>query len=285
MSTRTGPTSFSSVMVTDGSGQTIGQSDFGYDGNGNTNSITHSPCATGSCDTDGSVVMSYDESGNLVSWTASGTEVPSSATSATFFYNYRHLRTRKAVAGATTDFWYTDAGQLLTEITEETGALRDYLWLGGRLIGVIDSSVDVNGMVDASAQPYWVHPGLLGEPLRMTDAIGNVVWSGDHDPFGNRAQASQDTVALNVGLPGQYWDGESALWYNWHRYYSAALGRYLEFGPVGRAPGAEQSYSYAAGQPLHYVDGRGWCLEDFCILARGCLRSRSLPSRESFSAV
>lgn len=49
---------------------------------------------------------------------------------------------------------------------------------------------------------------------------------------------------------------ETALHYNRYRYYEPKLGRYLTVDPIGLAGGLN-TYDYAAGNPLTYVDALG----------------------------
>jgi RHS repeat-associated protein len=41
-----------------------------------------------------------------------------------------------------------------------------------------------------------------------------------------QAQVTAEAVSLNVRFPGQYFDAETGLQYNWHRYYEPVIGRY-----------------------------------------------------------
>nr|WP_320191891.1 RHS repeat-associated core domain-containing protein [uncultured Desulfobacter sp.] len=57
-------------------------------------------------------------------------------------------------------------------------------------------------------------------------------------------------------LPGQYFDAETRLHYNWHRYYDPETGRYLTSGPIGLAGGINP-FVYAEANPINYTDPWG----------------------------
>jgi RHS repeat-associated protein len=77
---------------------------------------------------------------------------------------------------------------------------------------------------------YYYHNDHLGTPQKMTDVNGAVVWSADYRPFG-QADITVNTITNNFRFPGQYYDNESGLHYNWHRYYDPGIGRYLRADP------------------------------------------------------
>jgi RHS repeat-associated protein len=73
---------------------------------------------------------------------------------------------------------------------------------------------------------------------RITDATGAVVWDVALRPFGEVAQQSVGSVATNLRFPGQSFDAETGLHYNWFRDYDPSLGRYVESDPIGLLGGS-----------------------------------------------
>jgi len=94
----------------------------------------------------------------------------------------------------------------------------------------------------------------LGTPRAMTDENGNVVWKADYKPFGE-AEVAGD-VENRFRFPGQYWDGETGLHYNWHRYYDSGIGRYLTGDPIG-LEGGINIYSFVNNNPINLIDPSG----------------------------
>ena len=54
-------------------------------------------------------------------------------------------------------------------------------------------------------------------------------------------------------LPGQYYDSETGLHYNYVRTYDPSTGRYLESDPMGLRADIN-TYTYVGGNPIKYVD-------------------------------
>jgi RHS repeat-associated protein len=111
------------------------------------------------------------------------------------------------------------------------------------------------------------------EPQVMTDEGGVQVWRAVYDPFGEAAFDAAGNVELNVRLPGQYYDQETGLYYNYFRHYDPETGRYLTADPIGQIPPPRTApyklnhlYNYVGNNPLNGIDPLGlfeyygnWC--------------------------
>ena len=69
-------------------------------------------------------------------------------------------------------------------------------------------------------------------------------------------------------LAGQYYDQETSLHYNYHRYYDPATGRYLTADPIG-LEGGINVFAYANNNPVNFVDP--WGLEGIGIAYGGAI--------------
>jgi RHS repeat-associated protein len=63
-------------------------------------------------------------------------------------------------------------------------------------------------------------------------------------------------LTFNLRFPGQYYDSETGLNYNYFRDYEPGTGRYLESDPLGLFA-ASSTYGYVGSAPLRFVDSHG----------------------------
>ncbi|MDZ4153041.1 RHS repeat-associated core domain-containing protein [Methylicorpusculum sp.] len=102
---------------------------------------------------------------------------------------------------------------------------------------------------------YFIHNDHLGTPQLLTDSDASVVWQADYDPYGD-ATITTAKIEQNIRFPGQYFDQETGLNYNWHRYYDPKTGRYITSDPIGLAGGVN-TYAYVSNNPLNLIDPNG----------------------------
>jgi len=79
--------------------------------------------------------------------------------------------------------------------------------------------------------------------------LGGVYETRGDSEVGNAA----GTATINLRFPGQYYDSESGLHYNYFRDYDPETGRYVKSDPIG-LDGGLNTYGYVEGNPVNYSD-------------------------------
>lgn len=221
----------------------------------------------------GSQTRSYDNAGNTVNGIGSsartygydernrlsGLSQPGAGQLAEYRYNGRGERVAKLlpVASANRDFVYDASGRLLGEYSS-TGVVDEIVWLDDRPIAVIANAL------------YYIEADHLGTPRAVIDPVRNVpVWrwdsvgpsAADSAFFGDQvpnADADGDTIVFefNLRFPGQYFDAEDGMNYNYFRDYDPSTGRYVESDPIG-LDGGISTFSYTENNAMTASDPYG----------------------------
>uniref|UniRef100_UPI00313BA93B RHS repeat domain-containing protein n=1 Tax=Pseudomonas sp. TH49 TaxID=2796413 RepID=UPI00313BA93B len=170
---------------------------------------------------------------------------------ATYQYDAFGRRIRKTVDGVSTEFFWQ--GDHLVAESSKTHH-RSYVYEPGtfRPLALLD------GKGPKRACPFYYQLDHLGTPQELTDYSGEIVWSAQYDAYGKVAAitlAGEDYLDQPLRFQGQYFDAESGLHYNRHRYYDPRLGRYLTPDPIKLAGGLNQ-YRYVPN-PTGWVDPLG----------------------------
>ena len=100
-----------------------------------------------------------------------------------------------------------------------------------------------------------VHVDHLHRPVKMTNAAGTSVWSAVWLPWGG-AHAITGAEINDARFPGQWFQLEAGLHYNWHRHYDPPLGRYTQPDPLGFVDGPSV-YAYVGNRPFSRIDPTG----------------------------
>ncbi|MEU9670611.1 putative T7SS-secreted protein, partial [Streptomyces bobili] len=86
---------------------------------------------------------------------------------------------------------------------------------------------------------------LVGTPTELIDETGDIAWRTRSTLWGTTAWSRDSSAYTPLRFPGQYYDPETGLHYNYFRHYDPETGRYTSPDPLGLA---------AAPNPVAYVD-------------------------------
>ena len=197
-------------------------------------------------------------------------EVRIAGTVSSYLYDHRGLRGRKTLSNppagvpAITLYTHDPNGHLFQEIAGSGNnigqALVTYLWQDDVPAAIV-LGPNTPGNPSAQDKLLYLEVDHLNTPRIARDKDKNVVWRWDSDAFGNTAPNEDPDgdgvkTTINLRFPGQYFDAESGLHYNWHRYYDPQVGRYTQPDPIG-VEGGVNPYAYVGGNPLSYTDPKG----------------------------
>jgi RHS repeat-associated protein len=196
----------------------------------------------------GSITFEYGDRGRIVSSIKDGVTT-------NYLYNgagQRTLKTGTATTGGAISFAYDEEGHTVGEYAPALGTFQETVFFG---------DTPVAAMSDGNV--YNVYSDHLNTPRLITNSVDNtIVWRWDSaDPFGVSAPIETlstigDPFRYNLRFPGQVFDAETGLHYNYFRDYDPQTGRYVQSDPIG-LEGGVNTYTYVGGRPVTAVDPYG----------------------------
>lgn len=163
-------------------------------------------------------------------------------------------------------FFYDPSEQLIgkyqdnastTTPTDNWLVKQETVWLGDIPVAVITKPAATSPI-----RVHYIHADHLNIPRGIVNPSNTPVWRWDNthafganlpneDPDGNG-----QLFEYNPRFPGQYFDKETNLHYNYFRYYEPETGRYISLDPIGLA-GGKNIWEYARQSLMHLTDSVG----------------------------
>jgi RHS repeat-associated protein len=204
------------------------------------------------------------------------------------------LKKHKSVQKAGMSYVYDEDGTLIADTL--TGGATTTWGQSARYIYLPTASGPMPVAAIYGTKHYAIQSDHLNTPRRLIQSDGQVAWQWAYSAFGDEQPAiaknrfanvalnqafgstTVPAVTFNLRYPGQYFDQESNLHYNYHRSYSAVTGRYTQSDPIG-LDGGWNRFGYANQNPMSYADPLGQeaitVVVGGSVLALGCLMSPS----------
>ncbi|MCD7041233.1 polymorphic toxin type 47 domain-containing protein [Pseudomonas sp. MAFF 311096] len=170
--------------------------------------------------------------------------------------------------GQTASYRYDPFGRRISKTVD--GLTTEFFWQGDKLIAEHHADrhrsyvyepetfrplVLLEGFGPKETKTYHYQLDHLGTPQELTAQDGEIVWSAHYRAYGEITRRDIGKIDNPLRFQGQYFDPESGLHYNRHRYYHPDIGRYLTPDPVKLAGGIN-AYQYVPN-PTGWVDPLG----------------------------
>jgi RHS repeat-associated protein len=228
--------------------------------------------------------FAYDNAGNVTSsagitYTYDGRGRMKQAGTVTYGINGLGQRVRKS-SGSDTYFAYDEAGHLIGEYDSTGAAIEETVWLGDTPVAVVKPA--------SPFTVFYIWTDQLNSPRQISDTSNVSRWEwANNDPFGsnvlNENPGGVGPFTYNLRFPGQYFDAESGLNYNYFRDYDPVIGRYMESDPIGLGAGFN-TYAYVDSNPLLVIDHLGLAQSRFDCIAN-CIRKERFDLDETLASL
>ena len=205
----------------------------------------------------GTTTFSWDAAGRLIKIASGKGKL---AISASYLYNglgQRLIKDNPALVNPPHRFVFDPAGHLIGEYDKTNSVRQETVWLGDTPVAVVKP-----GPTSGQRLVYYVQADHLNTPRVILDNAHTAVWRWDNSDAFGVGQPNEDPdgdgkkFEYNPRFPGQYFDRETGLHYNYFRDYDPRTGRYVEADPIGLAGGVNL-YLYANAAPTMYTDPMG----------------------------
>ncbi|MEV0473761.1 putative T7SS-secreted protein [Streptomyces prunicolor] len=146
---------------------------------------------------------------------------------------------------------FTWDGTTLCEQTTSWGDTSDAVTLTWHLHGAETVAQSERRVTSSTSQEeidarfFAIVSDISGTPRELIDESGEIAWRSRSTHWGKLSWAMDSHAYTPLRFPGQYFDAETGLNYNYLRYYDPEVGRYVSQDPLGLAP---------APNPTAYVD-------------------------------
>jgi RHS repeat-associated protein len=203
--------------------------------------------------------MSYDAAGNLTNdgyqgyiYDATGQQTYASGGTLTQSYDGDRLRVKRVENGTTTYYLRSSVlgGQVISELSAGGVLQRGYVYLGGQMLAIQQSS-----------QVSWVHQDPMTKSQRITNSAGTITSTIDLDPWGGETSRSSNQAFQPHRYTSYERDGnggDEAMM----RRYTGKWHRFVQPDPYDGSydltnPQSFNRYAYVQNEPVNSVDPSG----------------------------